>query len=464
MKKHIKLKGPVIYLLTMVLFDFISTQVIEAQDNWRCPMLGNLNGPVVIFKADDYFWNSVYGGESENWTKFFNIIKNENICTNINVVTGWNTSGERMIELHNERYTNSLNDDVSRFDFLNHSYDHTNMVLKDYSAQYLNIQTSQDFFHNTLGFDSHGFVAPFNSINQTTDSVINDYNKNNNDLIKIWMNYQFNIDHSGWNSINSIEYGPDYSHLLLSTNFLETFLPDGTNVLEKDLFIYAYNRGDYLQTPIIIFEVHPAGSGWNDQSAFDKLSDLIAFLKSKNALFVTPTYLYNKANNEHYCGDYYDSENVNAVTSLSTGTSSQCSHTMVHDAANVSFTASKEISLKPGFTAEYGSTFDASIVPKVSLKSQQVQKTKLIEEIESTEIKVNVYPNPNNGIFTVDFSNQRDKGALIVISDLYGHEVKRVNTASSKETIDLSNNPSGIYMVQILSNNRLKTTKIVKDH
>jgi len=473
MKIYIKQKSPVIFLLMMLLFDFMNNQVIEAQDNWRCPMLGTLNGPVVIFKADDYFWNGVYGGEGENWTKFFNIIRNENICTDINVITGWTTwnwdeANERIMNLYQETYLNSLNDNVHRFDFLGHTKDHENMVCKDYDAQYYQIQTSQDAFHNNLGFDSHGLVTPYNTIDQTTKNAIDDYNTNNDDLLKIWMNYGFStkycdgrdpgplIDYSGWNFL-SLEYGPDYSHILLSTNFLE----QGDTLMMTDYFIANYDNV-YAKCEIIIMEIHPAS--WRDQSAFDAFTNMIAFLKTKNALFVTPDYIYNKANVEHYCGDYYDIENVNAVSSLTAGTTFQCPNTFVHDAANVSFTASKEISLKPGFTAEYGSTFDASIVPKVGLKSQYAQKVKPIEEVEPSEIKVNVYPNPNNGIFTVDFGNQQDKGKLIVISDLYGHEIKRINSTSSMEIIDLSNDPGGIYVIKILSNNRFKTIKIVKDH
>jgi peptidoglycan/xylan/chitin deacetylase (PgdA/CDA1 family) len=490
MKKYIKLKGPVIYLLTMLLFDFIGNQVVKAQDNWRCPMLGNLNGPVVILQADDYIYNCGTDGkgpcQNADWTRFFNIIRNNKICAEINVITGWCTGGDSIIQLLKEKYLNELNESVNRFDFLSHTKSHENMACKTFDEQYNEIDSSQLFFHDVLGFESHGLLPPENAINQLTVSAIDDYNSKNKDLLTILLDYGFNIyycdgrtpgpmiDNTGWNFLKSNNYGSkygvpdygdnlDYSHLLFGILPMETYDEQGRAIFSNRDFLILYDRGQYAETPVLLFDMHPA-SDWDYSNGFNQLIDLIAFLKSKNALFVTPTYLYNKANNEHYCGDYYDIENVNAMNSLSLGTSSQCSYTMVHDAANVSFTASKGISLKPGFTAEYGSTFDAYIVPKVSLKSQQTQKTKPIEKIESTEIKVNVYPNPNNGIFTVDFGNQSDKEKSIFISDLYGHEIKRVNSASSKESIDVSNQPSGIYVVQILSNNRLKTIKIVKDH
>ena len=42
-------------------------------------------------------------------------------------------------------------------------------------------------------------------------------------------------------------------------------------------------------------------------------------------------------------------------------------------------------------------------------------------------------------------------------------EIKKINTTSSKETIDLSNEHSGMYIVQTTSNKGFKTFKIVKE-
>ena len=156
---------------------------------------------------------------------------------------------------------------------------------------------------------------------------------------------------------------------------------------------------------------------------------------------------------------------MNAKGYLSAGSSSkcdQCVHTYVHSAANVTFTSPKQIKLLPGFTSENGSTFKASLTTTTSLKSQYIDKAKLSEAV-SDEISVNAYPNPNDGIFTIDFGNQQMNSASIIIYDSYGHEIKKINTTSSKETIDLSNESNGVYLVQILSNKRFKTFKIVKE-
>ena len=64
-----------------------------------------------------------------------------------------------------------------------------------------------------------------------------------------------------------------------------------------------------------------------------------------------------------------------------------------------------------------------------------------------------IYPNPSNGIFTVDA-----KGFSIKVFDVTG---KTVATQISGTTVDMSNAQAGVYFVKLTSNDATFTKKIV---
>ena len=73
-----------------------------------------------------------------------------------------------------------------------------------------------------------------------------------------------------------------------------------------------------------------------------------------------------------------------------------------------------------------------------------------------TEFKI--YPNPNNGIFTVESSE--NKYELIII-DVLGRKVFSQKSQSGKTRIDLSAQPGGVYFIQISSRYGLQSKQII---
>ncbi len=65
--------------------------------------------------------------------------------------------------------------------------------------------------------------------------------------------------------------------------------------------------------------------------------------------------------------------------------------------------------------------------------------------------KMNLYPNPSNGSFTINFGNALAEDAILSITDMTGrtiHEVK-VNALTETMSIDLTTLPAGVYMARI---------------
>lgn len=81
-----------------------------------------------------------------------------------------------------------------------------------------------------------------------------------------------------------------------------------------------------------------------------------------------------------------------------------------------------------------------------------------VENCEDGLSELVIYPNPNNGIFTVEGSeNKYELGIINVCGEILFHQ----KTQSKKSEIDLSNQPNGIYLLQIKSKNGTKSQKII---
>ncbi len=85
-----------------------------------------------------------------------------------------------------------------------------------------------------------------------------------------------------------------------------------------------------------------------------------------------------------------------------------------------------------------------------------------IAQEQKNELKA--YPNPSNGTFRVEFPTAIVGTAQILVTDMSGKQV-RSRTVSGQElaqsiTLDLSNEPKGIYLVQLVTEQITATTKV----
>ena len=79
---------------------------------------------------------------------------------------------------------------------------------------------------------------------------------------------------------------------------------------------------------------------------------------------------------------------------------------------------------------------------------------------------IKLYPNPNNGHFSIEFINplQNDKSEII-ITDLAGKQVYNgpVLKEETLKQIDVSNSKTGIYVMMIIDKDILVTKKFIKN-
>ncbi len=118
--------------------------------------------------------------------------------------------------------------------------------------------------------------------------------------------------------------------------------------------------------------------------------------------------------------------------------------------------------MSDGFTSQSSTFFIAYIE---GCTRQYVSKNDMnnYNETKNTKsnIEVQIYPNPNNGKFTINLS-QLEEGS-IEISNLYGVTVqKSIFKNQELFEVNMQDKPQGIYLITVKSNNTTYTNKVIK--
>ena len=113
-------------------------------------------------------------------------------------------------------------------------------------------------------------------------------------------------------------------------------------------------------------------------------------------------------------------------------------------------------------------TYNLRAVATDNLKGSSNSTILQITVVANNEKKeyFNLYPNPNNGLFTVDFASLiTAENFMITIVDLKGTTVYRehLSAEESSKQFDLSHLNSGIYVIMITASQILLTQKFIKN-
>lgn len=148
----------------------------------------------------------------------------------------------------------------------------------------------------------------------------------------------------------------------------------------------------------------------------------------------------------------------------------------VQSGQQLEIVAKNSITLEAGFSAEAGSNFTARIEPTVcgsTLKSasfeneqDSVLSIKNTGDINSSEMtsSINVYPNPNDGSFIIDFGMNNNQDFVLRITDMAGkliYSIDKIETSTF--SVNLNNNSKGTYILYLFNNksNEAITHKII---
>ena len=77
--------------------------------------------------------------------------------------------------------------------------------------------------------------------------------------------------------------------------------------------------------------------------------------------------------------------------------------------------------------------------------------------------KIDIYPNPSNTKITIEVDNTQLVNYKLRIYNLSGQELIRQNLTDTKTQIDISNLPSEIYFIKLITDKTIEVRKIIKE-
>jgi len=108
----------------------------------------------------------------------------------------------------------------------------------------------------------------------------------------------------------------------------------------------------------------------------------------------------------------------------------------------------------------YGRTINASEVSALFTTDPECVSTVSLLKSEDNDY-FDLYPNPSNGKFSIRVSKHIKNDILVY--NVLGEIVLRINAETELRKIDLSEKPSGIYFAKLKVGERLLTKKFIKE-
>jgi hypothetical protein len=136
----------------------------------------------------------------------------------------------------------------------------------------------------------------------------------------------------------------------------------------------------------------------------------------------------------------------------------------------VDFRAGNAIVLSPDFLADNGSVFTAYIDPFLDCTPNSYRPENTNNDVTSIDEKdqdaplqaaaLTIYPNPSNGLFVI--KSESDELKDIYVYNLLGDLIFEKTAASGSQfTIDITDQPKGVYFVKIVEKEIVKTGRMI---
>jgi hypothetical protein len=115
------------------------------------------------------------------------------------------------------------------------------------------------------------------------------------------------------------------------------------------------------------------------------------------------------------------------------------------------------IAVSPTVTTTYTVTGVTGVCSNSLTITQNVSTCTNINEVLGN--LVTIYPNPNNGVFTIELNATTQVSITTILGDVL------VNTTlnTGKQTLDIQNKANGIYFVKLIQNGKQQTIKLIKE-
>jgi hypothetical protein len=129
--------------------------------------------------------------------------------------------------------------------------------------------------------------------------------------------------------------------------------------------------------------------------------------------------------------------------------------------ASTTYTTGATISVSPKVTTTY--TITAAGTNGCSRQTtieQVVEECTGLKDMNGNFTRLAIYPNPNNGVFTVELNNGAIK--TLELMDITGKMVHSITTENNKTELSINELASGVYYLRVQSNNAVEVIKVIK--
>ncbi|GHT07818.1 hypothetical protein AGMMS49525_17030 [Bacteroidia bacterium] len=159
---------------------------------------------------------------------------------------------------------------------------------------------------------------------------------------------------------------------------------------------------------------------------------------------------------------YINNQNYTGTHSIS-GCWVEIANTTIQNTATVNVHANKGVALKTGFWAKAGSNVSITAGGSSTLLSTEssILEEQLTQEVSDQKFNFDVYPNPNDGNFTVSLKVADMQPYSVEIFNSSGLLVIRAHCDAKQLTFNRSDLPRGIYYVKVTIGANTATKKVI---
>jgi hypothetical protein len=101
---------------------------------------------------------------------------------------------------------------------------------------------------------------------------------------------------------------------------------------------------------------------------------------------------------------------------------------------------------------------DANGCSNTTTVTQDVSLCTGIVTLTNSNSSINLYPNPNNGLFTIELTST----SKVIVTNALGQIVIAETFEAGKHSLDIHNEATGVYFVKVIENNNQQIIKVVK--
>lgn len=174
----------------------------------------------------------------------------------------------------------------------------------------------------------------------------------------------------------------------------------------------------------------------------------------------TGSVFYADVNPDYSCATMYDDNGYTITTSAKSGKSGKAVN---NNLSNVDFMSCLNILGRAYNRVAEGTNFiedDEPIESEEGINFNEQEHR--LTTISSNHNAINIYPNPSQNVFNIEFLNNDTEKELVVYS-IDGKLIFNKKTTDFKEKIDLNEYPNGIYLLKIISTDQIESFRLIKN-